>query len=409
MLQECGEALEDAVPADLAAEATATEVAAIGSPEVEPPAEEEKPAAAEPAAFLIGTPPQPHLEARTTGSAEQGKEFLPGRSQSASGSDGAARPLPFTPAPRSSSALDELAEDARDLQRRLGEAFPVDKMQNGFSAARGFMSWGFGRVAETATKISDDIAESEFAKETSRLVADAEVVVTKQVSEASKMAEASLSRARTNFEQLQQDLQPSLNEAQEKVREVTSGITEQVEPIAEKVRPHVTEAKETAKTGIFSAFSQAAKTAIWFQSLGAHQSDSEEEFARSPQSDQEAAAAAPAAAPSAATMEQASSSAARAPKESLVAPQPESLTAEVAASTSGGSAPSSGASSTPAAEAKEDDDTLLQRVVAPAPAASPSAAVASEVLVAGLEPALEASEKAEDMLDKPAIMLDLTE
>jgi len=394
MLQEVGEAPEEAKPATDAPAAPAAETPTSGSVVVEPPAEEEKQASPEPAAFLIGTPPQSHLEPRPgSGDPPAGiKDFpMPGRSQSASSSDGAPRPFPFMPTPRGTSTLDDIAEDARDLQRRLGEAFPVDKMQNGLSAARGFMSWGFGRVAETATKISDDIAESEFAKETSRLVADAEVAVTKQVSEASKMAEAGLSRARTNFEQLQQDLQPSLTEAQEKVREVTTGISEQVEPIAEKVRPHVTEAKETAKTGLFSAFSQAAKTAIWFQSLGAHQSESEEEeeFARSPQSDQAAAAAAPASAPSPSSMQKA------APPTTPAAPAE-----ELSATTQTPNAP--------VALAKEDE-AMLQRVVAPAPAAPPAPVVASEVVADGIDSTLQAPEQAPEALDKPAIAPDHSE
>ncbi|OLQ09856.1 hypothetical protein AK812_SmicGene6503 [Symbiodinium microadriaticum] len=53
-------------------------------------------------------------------------------------------------------------------------AFPMDKMQNGLGAAKNWVTWGWGNVVSSAKKIGDDIAKSEFVKETERLAQKAE-------------------------------------------------------------------------------------------------------------------------------------------------------------------------------------------------------------------------------------------
>mmetsp|Transcript_61003 Transcript_61003/g.145366 ORF Transcript_61003/g.145366 Transcript_61003/m.145366 type:complete len:416 (+) Transcript_61003:98-1345(+) len=415
MLQESREVPEDTSSPQL--ESSSAAASASGAPAA--PSSPDKSSEA-PAAFQIGTPPQSHLEPRSGSDPRSGgKDWSQGMGSAPPvvGGEGAPRLFPFVPADRSASAMEDLAENTREFQRRIGEAFPVDKMQNGLNAARGFMSWGFGRVAEKATKIGDDIADSEFAKETTRRLAEAEVVVSQQVNEASKMAEAGISRARTNLEQMQQDLQPTLNETQDRVREAATGIAEQVEPLAEKVRPHVEEAKEAAKTGIFTAFSNAAKTAIWFQSLGASNMDSEEEdeeFARSPLGEQAEASAAPVQAPMQMAPAQvsapadtavASASAAQRPSPPLAEADPEVAVPAVERQSR---TATEEAAVTPKADSLVDMDSTLPQVATPSPTLA-TAPVVEDVSAANTDKIVEEAPKEEILSDVPAIAAEQAE
>merc|ERR1719210_1108215 len=79
---------------------------------------------------------------------------------------------------------------------------------------------------------------------------------------------SALTRAKTGLDQLGQDLQPTLEQT-----------SQQVGQAVENAKPVVKEVSENAKKGLLGAVTQAAKTAIWFQSFGASHSDSEGEGA----------------------------------------------------------------------------------------------------------------------------------
>lgn len=145
------------------------------------------------------------------------------------------------------------------MQKVLTEAFPIDKMSNGLGAAQKWMSWGFSKVAETATKIGDDISKTDLAKETEKLASKTEQVVGRTVSEVTNVTHGVVHTVQNAVHQVGQELQPH------------------VEKVEERASVIVKDAGENAKTGFFNVMGSAARTAIWFQSLGAHNSDSEED------------------------------------------------------------------------------------------------------------------------------------
>lgn len=155
------------------------------------------------------------------------------------------------------------------------DAFPTDSMQNGISAAKSFMSWGFGKVRESvregATKVRD-LSNSEFAvAETERfseMVERTGQIATQGANEAQRLAGVGFIRAKSGLEQLQQEIQasPTVEAAREKAA-----------VMAEQAKPKLQEAGETAKTSFVGAMRSAANAAIWFQSLGATKFDSDDE------------------------------------------------------------------------------------------------------------------------------------
>jgi len=174
-----------------------------------------------------------------------------------------------------SASSHEDIDPPRNIPRMLSEAVPMDKVQNGWMAARSFMGWGWGRVVDGASKLSEDIANSEFAKQTETFASKTEEVVSRKATEVSELTQVGFSKAREKVGEIHQDLQPTI----EKTAEHAQVATERASELAEQMKPKLIEASETAKSTLKSAVWTAASTAIWFQSLGSKgvHSDDEEE------------------------------------------------------------------------------------------------------------------------------------
>eukprot|EP00928_Gymnodinium_smaydae_P015956 TRINITY_DN15941_c0_g2_i1.p1 TRINITY_DN15941_c0_g2~~TRINITY_DN15941_c0_g2_i1.p1 ORF type:complete len:586 (-),score=109.91 TRINITY_DN15941_c0_g2_i1:175-1932(-) len=80
---------------------------------------------------------------------------------------------------------------------------------------------------------------------------------------------------RQSLVELKQELQPALDETAASA-EVAK---DQAKELAEAMKPTLKEAGETARTSFVSLASSAARTAVWFQSLGAHRDDSDSDEA----------------------------------------------------------------------------------------------------------------------------------
>merc|ERR1712137_483067 len=134
------------------------------------------------------------------------------------------------------------------------------------------MSWGFGKVCESALKVRDLSNTTEFGvAETERLsdmVERTGQIATQGANEAQRLAGVGLIRAKSGLEQLHQEFQasPTVEAAREKAA-----------VLAEQAKPKLQEAGETAKTSFVGAMRSAANAAIWFQSLGATKFDSDDE------------------------------------------------------------------------------------------------------------------------------------
>eukprot|EP00927_Polykrikos_kofoidii_P045964 TRINITY_DN40120_c0_g1_i2.p1 TRINITY_DN40120_c0_g1~~TRINITY_DN40120_c0_g1_i2.p1 ORF type:complete len:413 (+),score=105.27 TRINITY_DN40120_c0_g1_i2:65-1303(+) len=188
------------------------------------------------------------------------------------------------------------------MQKMLNEAFPMGKVNNGVTAAKSLWSWGFSKVVEGATKIGDDLSHLDIAKETEKLAEKTEQVLSKGSAEAARLTEAGISKTKRTVADIHEDLKPMLGETAVQAQVAKEKAAE----IAEVMKPKLQEATETAKTSFLGAVTNAAKTAIWFQSLGAHDDTDSEvedyEEGEGPETSLPAAAAAvsPAAAPLAA-------------------------------------------------------------------------------------------------------------
>eukprot|EP00927_Polykrikos_kofoidii_P045963 TRINITY_DN40120_c0_g1_i1.p1 TRINITY_DN40120_c0_g1~~TRINITY_DN40120_c0_g1_i1.p1 ORF type:complete len:440 (+),score=112.32 TRINITY_DN40120_c0_g1_i1:65-1384(+) len=160
------------------------------------------------------------------------------------------------------------------MQKMLNEAFPMGKVNNGVTAAKSLWSWGFSKVVEGATKIGDDLSHLDIAKETEKLAEKTEQVLSKGSAEAARLTEAGISKTKRTVADIHEDLKPMLGETAVQAQVAKEKAAE----IAEVMKPKLQEATETAKTSFLGAVTNAAKTAIWFQSLGAHDdTDSEVE------------------------------------------------------------------------------------------------------------------------------------
>eukprot|EP00435_Cladocopium_sp_Y103_P069634 s456_g33.t1 len=106
------------------------------------------------------------------------------------------------------------SDDAPGMQKMMQEAFPMDKVQNGLGAAKSWVSWGWGNVVQGAKKIGDDIAKSEFVKETERIAQKAEDSLSQGASEAfrrvSQATDMAVNKAAETMTQLDQDIQSGI-------------------------------------------------------------------------------------------------------------------------------------------------------------------------------------------------------
>jgi len=155
------------------------------------------------------------------------------------------------------------------MQKMLQEAFPMDKMQDSMQAslgtAQGFMSWGFSKVVEGATKMSDTVAEVDFAQEAQKFVQKTDEAIQMGAEEVSKLTEAATNQARV----IGQDFETTtLRPGLEQTAQAAELANKKASEFAEQMQPKLLEAHEKAKKGLFKAASTAAATAIWFQSLG---------------------------------------------------------------------------------------------------------------------------------------------
>jgi len=158
-------------------------------------------------------------------------------------------------------------ENLGGMQKMLQEAFPMDKMQDSVQTSLGtaqdFMSWGFSKVVEGATKVSDKVAEVDFAQEAQKFVQKTDEAMLMGAEEVSKLTEAATNQARV----LGQDFETGL----EKTSQAAELANKKASALAEQMQPKLLEAKK----GLFKAASTAAATAIWFQSLGSAGTDDE--------------------------------------------------------------------------------------------------------------------------------------
>jgi len=163
-------------------------------------------------------------------------------------------------------------DDTPGMQKMMQEAFPMDKVQNGLGAAKSWVSWGWGNVVQGAKKIGDDIAKSEFVKETERIAQKAEDSISQGASEAfrrvSQATDIAVNKAAETMTQLDQDIQSGIATTEEKAKE-----------LQDQLNPKLKEAGESARKSLMGAAQWGAKTAIWFQSFGTgqHADDSDEE------------------------------------------------------------------------------------------------------------------------------------
>merc|ERR1712137_1409913 len=89
---------------------------------------------------------------------------------------------------------------------------------------------------------------------------------------AQRLAGVGLTRAKSGLEQLHQEFQTS---------STVEAAREKAAVMAEQAKPKLQEAGETAKSSLVGAIRSGANAAIWFQSLGATQFDSDDELIHS--------------------------------------------------------------------------------------------------------------------------------
>jgi len=184
------------------------------------------------------------------------------------------------PTARRASNAHGTQENLGGMQKMLQESFPMDKMQDSMQAslgtAQGFMSWGFSKVVEGATKVSDTVAEVDFAQEAQKFVQRTDEAMQVGAEEVSKLTEAATNQARV----LGQDLETraaTLRPGLEKTAQTAELANKKASEFAEQMQPKLLDAHEKARKGLFKAASTAAATAIWFQSLGSAGRESDDE------------------------------------------------------------------------------------------------------------------------------------
>jgi len=176
----------------------------------------------------------------------------------AGGAASAAADVAACPSATKASAADVNAtQEQPGMQNFMQGAFPMDKMQNGLGAAKGWAAWGLGKVVEGASKVGDKVAEVDWAHEGTKLAQKTDQAV-------QKVTETATSKART----IGQDLQPGLEKTAAALQPGIEKTAQKAGELAEHMKPKLAEAGENAKKGLFAAASHAAATAIWFQSLG---------------------------------------------------------------------------------------------------------------------------------------------
>lgn len=211
-----------------------------------------------------------------------------GRPLTASQASPAASTATPPPPPIFTAGGDSSASTASAASESVQNAVPVDKLKNGIAAATSFMSWGWNRttakasevsakVSETTSKLSDDLAKTDWNTKSQEIAARTSEVLSQGASEAARLSEQGLTKAKSGIETISQELQPALSQTAAAAGAAKERTAEKLAEVSEKMQPQLAEAGETAKTGLFGFASSAAKTAIWFQSLGAHRDDSEDE------------------------------------------------------------------------------------------------------------------------------------
>jgi len=194
-------------------------------------------------------------------------------------------------------------EKSGGIQRRLQEAFPADKMQNSIAAAKCFASYGFGKVLQGATGMSDKVAKVDVVQEALTIAQKTDQAMQKGVQrvrskspkmrdmlnsvqgvrskspkmhdvldaieqrmQVSKITGAASTKARA----LGQDLKPGLEKTAaafqpglERTAKVAEIAKEKAGACAEQMKPRIMEAHENAKKTICQASWKAVETAAY--------------------------------------------------------------------------------------------------------------------------------------------------
>lgn len=257
----------------------------------------------EPVEISIGTPPRGPDSPPSSGPPSSPEDDI----WSSSVASGVAEPSRAPAAPAAVRQPSVSDEDGRP-KSALEQAIPIDQLRQGTAAAASFFSWGFSQVREKAVEAHEEVSKSGGYARASTFVNQTASQANTVIEQASAGIEQVGCQAKANLDQLgtqandgiskiSNDLQPALNDAV---------------AAAEAMKPKLREAKETARSSLFGFAAGAAKTAIWFQSLGAHRDDS---------SDEEHSPAA--ARPQSGSTQQAASNSAPAQQSQMAAPQQE--------------------------------------------------------------------------------------
>jgi hypothetical protein len=211
---------------------------------------------------------------------------------------------PSVVAPPAKPARADDGEAARKTP--LEQAFPVDQLRHGTQAASQFFSWGFSQVKQQAQKAQDELNKSSTFASAQKFVVDASEKTTVAIEQAGTQVITNVEKISTDVEKIgtdvgakvitgvekistdvktgvdkmTSDIQPTISEAAASTSAAADVAREKTEELAQALKPAFREAQQSTKTALFSFASNAAKTAIWFQSLGSHNgpdSDDEQE------------------------------------------------------------------------------------------------------------------------------------
>jgi len=207
------------------------------------------------------------------------------------------------------------------MQKRLQEAFPAHRMPNSIAAAKSFASYGFGKVVQGATEVSDKVAKVDFVQEVLTIAQKTDQAMQKGVQGVTKspkvrdmldavqgvrskslkvrdmlnavqgarskspkvryMLDAIQQRMQvskitgalsTTARALGQDLKPGLEKTAaafqpglDRTAQAAEIANKKAGAFAEQMKPRIMEAHENAKKKICQASSKAVATAAWFQ------------------------------------------------------------------------------------------------------------------------------------------------
>ncbi|CAD7951336.1 unnamed protein product [Amoebophrya sp. A25] len=153
--------------------------------------------------------------------------------------------------------------DSGEVEDPFAEIIPVDRIMRGAEAAKSFFSWGLSQVAE-------QINESEAGRNLTIKAKEA----TQGWLQAESTVRASL---RQGFSDTSELMSEGLREIRADFDAVAQDVTVSTADVSESLKPKIAASRENFKKFASSAATSAASAAIWFQSMGRVDADSDEE------------------------------------------------------------------------------------------------------------------------------------